>query len=414
MGGMCHLTAVWLFYRRPYDLVQRGEELFDRIELSFLAGGGSRGVEASRRPARIGGLSSFVRRRYHERQEADKVAGSLTKESVMQLSKQAVGEAAFIQRLSGRRMAHAPSLPLVTDEFVYRSEDRQNIFLRTTVDDEISAVYGRFKLDRPAIVHLQPGSRFLLTFYLAGNIAGEAIGRRSKPLDLRTGYAHLRASNQRRGFLVGLPAGPASFFQIRLTPDALMRVARDLQLDLDSEWPRALGAHDGSVIVNAPWSGREQSILEGFAPWEASERMMLRTLAGRGAELTCAFMRHTFHDIVADTRPGSAELFQRILAGRSASAVPARLKAVEDKTGLARSTLWRASKARHGEPPARIMRNRRLDRAFLALQSTDDTVAAIALDAGWACPSKFAAAFRRQFGRSPGATRRALAVQQKA
>lgn len=43
MGGMCHLTAVWLLYRRPYDLVQRGEELFDRIELSFLAGGRSRG-----------------------------------------------------------------------------------------------------------------------------------------------------------------------------------------------------------------------------------------------------------------------------------------------------------------------------------------------------------------------------------
>jgi AcrR family transcriptional regulator len=39
MGGMCHLTAVWLLYRRPYDLVERGRELFDRLELSFLAGG---------------------------------------------------------------------------------------------------------------------------------------------------------------------------------------------------------------------------------------------------------------------------------------------------------------------------------------------------------------------------------------
>jgi AcrR family transcriptional regulator len=38
MGGMCHLTAVWLLYRRPYDLVERGRELFDRLELSFLAG----------------------------------------------------------------------------------------------------------------------------------------------------------------------------------------------------------------------------------------------------------------------------------------------------------------------------------------------------------------------------------------
>jgi AcrR family transcriptional regulator len=38
MGGLCHLTAVWLLYRRPYDLVQRGAELFDLLERSFLAG----------------------------------------------------------------------------------------------------------------------------------------------------------------------------------------------------------------------------------------------------------------------------------------------------------------------------------------------------------------------------------------
>lgn len=36
MGGMCHLTSVWLLYRRPYDLVDRGRKLFDLIERSFL------------------------------------------------------------------------------------------------------------------------------------------------------------------------------------------------------------------------------------------------------------------------------------------------------------------------------------------------------------------------------------------
>jgi AcrR family transcriptional regulator len=36
MGGMCQLTAVWLLYRRPYDLVDRGSELFDLVEKSFL------------------------------------------------------------------------------------------------------------------------------------------------------------------------------------------------------------------------------------------------------------------------------------------------------------------------------------------------------------------------------------------
>jgi AcrR family transcriptional regulator len=36
MGGMCHLTAVWLLYRRPYDLVERGQDMFDLLESSFL------------------------------------------------------------------------------------------------------------------------------------------------------------------------------------------------------------------------------------------------------------------------------------------------------------------------------------------------------------------------------------------
>jgi AcrR family transcriptional regulator len=36
MGGMCQLTAVWLLYRRSYDLVERGRELFDLVEKSFL------------------------------------------------------------------------------------------------------------------------------------------------------------------------------------------------------------------------------------------------------------------------------------------------------------------------------------------------------------------------------------------
>lgn len=36
MGGLCHLTSVWLLYRKPYDLVDRGIEMFDLTEVSFL------------------------------------------------------------------------------------------------------------------------------------------------------------------------------------------------------------------------------------------------------------------------------------------------------------------------------------------------------------------------------------------
>ena len=37
MGGMCHLTAVWLLYGQRYDLVAKGRELLDLLERSFLA-----------------------------------------------------------------------------------------------------------------------------------------------------------------------------------------------------------------------------------------------------------------------------------------------------------------------------------------------------------------------------------------
>jgi hypothetical protein len=86
--------------------------------------------------------------------------------SVMQLSKPAVSEAAFVRCLPGRRMLSAPSLPVVTDEFTYRSADRENIFLRPAIDQDISAVFGRFNLKQPTIVHFQPGPRYLSTFYL--------------------------------------------------------------------------------------------------------------------------------------------------------------------------------------------------------------------------------------------------------
>jgi len=36
MGGMCQLAAVWLLYRKPYDLVERGSALFALLEKSFV------------------------------------------------------------------------------------------------------------------------------------------------------------------------------------------------------------------------------------------------------------------------------------------------------------------------------------------------------------------------------------------
>ncbi|MBN8938442.1 MAG: helix-turn-helix transcriptional regulator [Rhizobiales bacterium] len=327
----------------------------------------------------------------------------------MQAAARAIGEGAFIRRLSDPRAAPGAVLPPLPQdsEFAHRSADRQDIFLRSAVDNGISAVFGRFRLGRPVTVHLHPGPQLLLTFFMAGDITGETIGRHPGSLGFRTGHAHLRAPNARGGFNVHLPAGPATFLQIRMAPAALARLVRDLAIDLDGRGMALLEAHDGRVLANTPWSGRERSILEGFQPWDTSERMMLSALSGRGGELVCAFLKRSAAAGVGSLRTDGADVaFRNLLEGHADRAVPTRLKAIEATTGYARSTLWRASKARHGEAPARIMRRERLDRALAELRSTERTVIAIALDAGWACPSKFARAFRDHFGCSPSAARR--------
>lgn len=35
MGGMCHLTAVWLLYGKKFDLVAKGEELYRTLDAGF-------------------------------------------------------------------------------------------------------------------------------------------------------------------------------------------------------------------------------------------------------------------------------------------------------------------------------------------------------------------------------------------
>lgn len=36
LGGMCHVTAVWLLYGRKYDLIEKGEAVFSTLHEGFL------------------------------------------------------------------------------------------------------------------------------------------------------------------------------------------------------------------------------------------------------------------------------------------------------------------------------------------------------------------------------------------
>ena len=75
--------------------------------------------------------------------------------------------------------------------------------------------------------------------------------------------------------------------------------------------------------------------------------------------------------------------------------------------GLSPAHFSRLFAAATGEPPHRYVRSVRLDEAALLLRHTDRPVLDVALDVGYGDPSAFGAAFRRRFGRSPTAYRKA-------
>lgn len=86
----------------------------------------------------------------------------------------------------------------------------------------------------------------------------------------------------------------------------------------------------------------------------------------------------------------------------------ARMEDLDDemaRLSLTPSTFYRIFRAVYQESPARFFRHYRLDRAALRLRRTDDPVEAIAWEAGYRSPSKFAAAFKRHIGRTPTAYR---------
>ena len=59
-----------------------------------------------------------------------------------------------------------------------------------------------------------------------------------------------------------------------------------------------------------------------------------------------------------------------------------------------------------GRPPYAYLRRARMDRAFHLLHHTDMNVTEVALEVGYACPSRFSRAFAGQFGFSPSMARR--------
>jgi len=315
-------------------------------------------------------------------------------------------ESAFVRALAPADRSGEPLEP----SFVLRAGDGRHLFVSAAPEAGLRCVYGRFTLPSPVEVWLEPSRDLLLTYYLAGEIQGEVADPACRrPLPVRLRHSLLRTPNRTGGFIVRLPAGPASFFQLRIAPEVFAAWCRDLWPEADPEWLRAaLLDQSGTTLLDAPWGERESRLLPPAGGRDLPIRGLAPMLAGRGCELLAAFLKRLRE---RTERPGRWRAAVRHLheLDPAQADLPHRLPELRERIGgLGRTALHGAVRNRTGTSPGRHLRRLRLERARQLLRSTDLSVLDIASEVGWQCPSKFARAYRAAFGRPPSAERRSL------
>jgi len=81
--------------------------------------------------------------------------------------------------------------------------------------------------------------------------------------------------------------------------------------------------------------------------------------------------------------------------------------------GLSPAHFSRRFRQTFGESPHQYLLTRRLERAAALLRATDWTIAAVCMAVGWESVGSFTTSFRRMFGATPRAYRRALPPAQR-
>jgi transcriptional regulator GlxA family with amidase domain len=99
--------------------------------------------------------------------------------------------------------------------------------------------------------------------------------------------------------------------------------------------------------------------------------------------------------------PGHTKLEQAVRVMEAAVDSPVQAAAVARAVGLSPRQLERQFRRHLGHTPAAYAAGLRLDRARTLLRETGMSVTAVAAACGYVTPSRFSAAYRGRFGRSP-------------
>lgn len=105
--------------------------------------------------------------------------------------------------------------------------------------------------------------------------------------------------------------------------------------------------------------------------------------------------------------PPDRDLLSLVQDLRACRHVDASLQALADRAGWSPFYFHRAFRRLLGQTPARYLLRLRIERAARRLATTSDSVLDVAMSAGFGSHEGFARSFRRYFGRTPSAYRRA-------
>ncbi len=214
----------------------------------------------------------------------------------------------------------------------------------------------------------------------------------------------------RRGVVIIIPEGsssrwdipkPVDVVQLYLPHRTLMRVADEAGTATSTDLLERT-AHPDSItsrlLLSAASALEGNGALDMLFRHQLTELLAARLLAAHSGSPT------TFQPTMGGLSP--KVLLRAIERLRSDSEVDVSLDALAAEANLSRFHFCRAFKESTGLSPHAWLRQHQLERAMQMLRDTDESIAMVAAELGYASQTAFAAAFRRLTGEAPSDWRR--------
>ncbi len=224
------------------------------------------------------------------------------------------------------------------------------------------------------------------------------------PLPMSAGELQASTIKESTTFHCSAPQGSQDMtIHLSLAPEALCGLLGTNELPVGLR--TLLSSDEPYAIEGRPMNRALYSVLDDLMTCRLEGAMRRLYLESKGLELV-ALLAHQFsvgeQTEAAELSPDEVARLHRarelLLDGLEA---PPNLAQLARQSGLNERKLKMGFKALFGTPVFQYLRRTRMERAHELLSRGQHSVTEVALAVGYANPSKFAAAFRREYGLSP-------------